>query len=154
MINVNENSAKRNNGSNPKANVIEPTTNDNIYTHRNDGGLNKIPSSAVLRHGHTGQLSGAPRFQGPHIVHEIFFGRVDNLLDLSLELTRIQICTEPLMFFSYRRKHSFTLKSVEESASQHNWLSLMCMENDILKTIDFKPIINELSALKFRKCLC
>ena len=35
-----------------------------------------------------------------------------------------------------------------------NWLSLMCMENDIPKTIDFKPIINQLSAKTFRKRLC
>ena len=33
---------------------------------------------------------------------------------------------------------------------QHHliWLSLMCMENDILKTIDFKPIIKQFSAKK------
>ena len=36
-----------------------------------------------------------------------------------------------------------------------NWLSLICMENDILKTNDFKPIINQFYAKKFRKkCLC
>ena len=27
-----------------------------------------------------------------------------------------------------------------------NWLSLMCMENDTLKTIDFKPVIKQFSA--------
>ena len=35
-----------------------------------------------------------------------------------------------------------------------NWISLMCMENDILKTIDLKPIIKQFSAKKFCKCLC
>lgn len=35
-----------------------------------------------------------------------------------------------------------------------NWLSLMCMENDILKTIDFNPIINEFAAKKSRKRVC
>ena len=34
-----------------------------------------------------------------------------------------------------------------------NWLSLMCKENDILKTIDFKPIIKQFSAKKCHKCL-
>jgi len=34
-----------------------------------------------------------------------------------------------------------------------NWLSLVCMENDILKTIDFKSIIKQFSAKKFHKCL-
>ena len=44
---------------------------------------------------------------------------------------------------------------LRSTMGQHHlsWLSLMCMENDILKTIDFKPIIKQFSAKKCRKCL-
>ena len=44
---------------------------------------------------------------------------------------------------------------LHSTMGQHhlNWLSLMCMENDILKTIDFKPIIKQFCAKKCRKCL-
>jgi len=35
-----------------------------------------------------------------------------------------------------------------------NWLSPMCIENDILKTIGFKPILSPFSAKKFCKRLC
>ena len=45
---------------------------------------------------------------------------------------------------------------LRNTMGQHrfNWLSLMYIENDFLKTTDFKPIINQFTAKKFRKRLC
>ncbi|XP_040197362.1 zinc finger MYM-type protein 1-like [Rana temporaria] len=42
---------------------------------------------------------------------------------------------------------------LRSTMGQHrlNWLSLMCIENDILKTIDFKPVIKEFCTKKCRK---
>jgi hypothetical protein len=37
---------------------------------------------------------------------------------------------------------------------RYNWFSLVCMENNILNTIDFKAFMKQFSAKKFRKCLC
>ena len=60
-------------------------------------------------------------------------------------------CTgEP--FFSRLKLIKNQLRS---TMGQHRlkWLSLMCMENDFLKTLDFKPIIKQISAKKCRNCL-
>ena len=44
---------------------------------------------------------------------------------------------------------------LHSTMGQHRltWLSLMCMVNDFLKTLYFKPIIKQISAKKCRNCL-
>ena len=59
----------------------------------------------------------------------------------------------------YRRTFFFKTELIKKKLrgrmGQHrlNRISLMCMENDILKTIDFKPITKQFSAKKCCKCL-
>ena len=59
-------------------------------------------------------------------------------------------CTGEL-FFSRLKLIKNQLRSI---MGQHclNWLSLMCMKNDILKTIDFKPIIKQLQRNAANAC--
>ena len=75
-------------------------------------------------------------------------------VEISLRVLKCMTVTNSIGERSFSRQQ-LTKNQLRSTMGQHrlNWLSLMCIENDILKTIHFKPIIKQFSARKCRKCL-